>query len=92
MILLGNLSISQIEKRLGITLKEEERSFLESTNQKEANMIAPGKWHCFDIPFAIVCGDREIAEKIRRILAPYSEKMKDTIQIMCETESKRKRG
>jgi cell wall assembly regulator SMI1 len=48
-IMLGNQSVSQIEKRLGIEFPEEIREFMNKTHQSEASNIAKGKWHCFDL-------------------------------------------
>jgi len=80
-ILLGNLNVSQIEKRLSITLTDEEREFLINTRQDKAENIAKDKWHCFDIPFTLVCGSEELAIKVREILEPYAEKMTGSIAI-----------
>lgn len=83
-ILLGNLTTIQIEERLGITLKEDERSLLNTMRQEKAENIKPGAWHCFDIPFVIVCGDTETATKVCEILGPYSKSMKEPIRIAKE--------
>lgn len=64
MIALGNLTVKQIEERLGIEFPEEIREFMNKNHQPEANNIVKGKWHCFDIPFVLVCGDMEVAAKI----------------------------
>lgn len=63
-IMLGNMSVSDIEKRIGIEFPEEIREFMEKTQQNNASKVEPGKWHCYDMPFNIVCGDMEIATKI----------------------------
>lgn len=63
-IMLGNKTVSQIEKRLGIEFPDDVREFMKQTHQPEANNIDKGKWHCFDIPFNLVCGDIETATKI----------------------------
>lgn len=78
---LGNLSIMDVERRLNITLSDANRDKLESMRQIEANDIQPGKWHCFDIPFQLVCGNRDTAVVIRDILALYEGQMKGDIQI-----------
>jgi cell wall assembly regulator SMI1 len=62
--MLGNLSVDQIEKRLGIQFPEDVREFMKSSHQANAQKIQKGKWHCFDIPFQLVCGDMETASKI----------------------------
>ena len=33
-------------------------------------------WHCFDMPFTIVCGSKEFATKIFEKLSPYGKDMK----------------
>ena len=63
-IMLGNLTVEEIEKRTGVNFPDEIRLFMKETNQQEASNIKKGKWHCFDIPFNIVCGDIETAQKI----------------------------
>ena len=80
-IMLGNLSVPQLEKRLGIKLTDEEREFLENTRQQKAEDIEKNKWHCFDIPFTIVCGSEKFAQKLVEILTPYSDKMAEPLRI-----------
>jgi len=63
-IMLGDLSVSQIEQRIGVNFPEEIREFMKSSHQPNASDVQSGKWHCFDIPFNIVCGDIETATKI----------------------------
>ena len=78
--MLGNLSVSQIEKRLGIEFPEETRDFMNQTHQAEAANIVKGKWHCFDIPFNLVCGDVETATKIYNSVKERSNECKETLQ------------
>jgi len=63
-IMLGNLTISQIEDRTGVELSDADKTELSGMRQEKAENIAPGKWHCFDLPFMIVCGDKPTAEKV----------------------------
>ena len=70
-IFLGNLSIDDIEKRMGINLTKEEKSELNEMRQLNAEQIAKGKWHCFDLPFMIVCGDKPTAEKVVKIFSSH---------------------
>jgi hypothetical protein len=85
-IYLGNLSVAQIEERLGIELTEAERSELIASRQAPVNNtpIAPDAWHCFDLPFMIVCGSREMATKVYGILSPYSSQMKCRLQVVID--------
>lgn len=63
-IMLGNLSVNQIEERTGVTFPNEVKEWMNECRQENASNIAKGKWHCFDIPFTLVCGDVETARKI----------------------------
>lgn len=81
-IYLGNLSVKQMEKRLGIILKDEDVKVLNSMREDNAQNIADDKWHCFDIPFAIRCGSMDAAIIVRDILSPYSDKMKCKFNII----------
>jgi len=78
--MLGNLSASQIEQRLGIEFPEEVKEFMNQSNQSAASNIAKGKWHCFDIPFSIVCGDMETATKIYNSVKDKSKDCKEALQ------------
>lgn len=80
-IMLGNLSVHEIEKRLGIEFPEEIRDFMKQNHQSEANNIAKGKWHCFDIPFNLVCGDVDVATKIFNSVKDKSGDCKEKLQI-----------
>ena len=79
-VMLGNLKVIQIEKRLGIEFPEEIREFMKNTHQPEANNIAKGKWHCFDIPFNLVCGDLETATKIFNSVKDRASECKEELQ------------
>ena len=62
-ICLGNLTIKEIEDRLGVQFPEDIKSFMLSTHSPNAK-VAHGTWHCFDIPFVLVCADYETAKTI----------------------------
>lgn len=74
MIMLGNLSVEQMEKRLGITLSDEHRAMLVESRQEPVNNIplGAGKWHCFDIPFLLECDTKATAEKFYAIFKNYA--------------------
>lgn len=80
-IMLGNQSVSQIEKRLGIEFPEEIRDFMKKSHQPEASNIVKGKWHCFDIPFVLVCGDIETATKIFDSVKDKASECKEQLKI-----------
>ena len=83
-IMLGNLSVKQIEERLGIEFPEDTREFLKNSHQAEALHIKPGKWHCFDIPFNVVCGDYDTAKKIYESVKDKSDQCKTSLQFSIQ--------
>lgn len=80
-IMLGNLSLDEIQKRADVKFPEELIDFMKTRQQSEANNIKPGHWHCFDAPFTLVCGDRETANFIVKHLKPIGEYFKAALQI-----------
>ena len=84
-IMLGNLTLEQIEKRTGINISDEDRKELNQMRQEKAEHIENGKWHCFDLPFMIICGNKPTAEKVVKILTKYDwTKAKEALQISWE--------
>jgi len=80
-MMLGNLCIKSIEKRTGVVFPKELIEFMEKTYQSKATDIEKRKWHCFDIPFNLVCGDKETAENIYKYLKPLSSDFVEQMQI-----------
>lgn len=85
-IMLGNLSVEQIEKRLGIDFPEDIKDFMLKTHQDSASNIVAGKWHCFDIPFTLVCGDLETAAKIYNSVRDRSSECKTSLRFSLSEE------
>ncbi len=79
-MMLGNLTVEEIENRLGIEFPKETKEFMRMNWQLEANDIKPGKWHCFDIPFNLVCGDMATAQKIFDSVKEKSSQCKTQLQ------------
>ena len=79
--MLGNQSVTQIEERIGIKFPKDIKEFMEQTRQHEADNIAEGKWHCFDIPFTMVCGDIETATKIFNSVKDRASEVKEQLEI-----------
>ena len=79
--MLGNLNVIEIEKRLGIDFPIEIRDFMNKNYEHKANDIPIGKWHCFDIPFVLVCGDLETATKIYNSVKDKSSECKEQLGI-----------
>ena len=79
-IYLGNLSIEEIESRAGVSFPEELKKYMDTRRQESASNIKNGKWHCFDIPFNLVCGDMETATKIFNSVKDRSNECKEQLQ------------
>ena len=79
-VMLGNLSIKEIEKRMGIPFPDDVKEFMSKTRQADAQHVPKGKWHCFDIPFNMVCGDMETAAKIYNSVKARSGEVKQPLQ------------
>lgn len=87
-IMLGNLSVEQMENRLGIALSDEHRRILEDSRQERVNGVPleDGSWHCFDIPFMMVCDTKTTAIKLRDIIKPYLIEKNSVFQIGWEKQ------
>jgi hypothetical protein len=82
--MLGNLTVDNMLERLNIKLSTEDREWLGKTRQNKAENVEIGKWHCFDIPFTILCGDTSTAKHIFDILSPYGDAMEEQIRIAID--------
>ena len=80
-IYLGNLSIEEMERRSGVLFPDELKSYMATRKQESASNIKQGKWHCFDIPFVLVCGGMETATEIHGHLKAFSSDFKEPLQI-----------
>lgn len=80
-MMLGNLTLDEMQKRAGVTFPKELVDYMKPRKQEEANNVKAGKWHCFDIPFTLVCGDRETATEIFKYLKPLSSDFKEKMKI-----------
>lgn len=80
-IYLGNMRISEIEFRAGIVFPEAPKDYMEPRHQASANSVKTDKWHCFDIPFVLVCGDIDTATVIHNHLKPFSNDFKEPLRI-----------
>lgn len=82
MILLGNLTVRQLETRLGITLQESESRTLNDLIEKTCDKVrGNNKIHIYDIPLLIECGNPEARKTVIDILSPYANEMKAQLQI-----------
>ena len=86
MIFLGNLTINEIENRLGIEMSDEHKKELNRTHQDKVNdtPLGDGCWHCFDVPFMLMCDVVDTAVKMRDIFQQYTFTKSVTFQIGWE--------
>lgn len=81
-ILLGNLTISEMERRCGITLTENERKTLEDLREETISEVrGNNKIHIYDMPFLIECGNAEARETVIDIIMPYAGELKTRLQV-----------
>ncbi len=82
MIMLGNLTVEQLERRLKIELTKEERETIKNLIEQTCDKVdGNNKIHIYDIPPMIVCGNGEARNTIIDLLTPYAGDMKETLQI-----------
>ena len=79
--MLGNLSVSQMENRMGISFPNDLKEILSKYHQEVATDIKPGFWHCFDMPFTMVCGNQDIAELVHEKLTPLIDDIKTPLSV-----------
>ena len=80
-IMLGNLTIEEIQQRAGVEFPPELIEFMKENHQPSADNVKTGKWHCFDIPFSLVCGHIPTAQKIYNYIKDKSSSFKEPLQI-----------
>ena len=81
-MMLGNMKVEEIEDRLGVKFEKEDADFLRKTYQSKATDIEENKWHCFYIPFTMVCGSQEFAKNVFTMLSKYGDKVKEPLNIV----------
>lgn len=79
--MLGDLTVEQMESRAGVEFPDELKAYMADRHQPAAANVQPGKWHCFDLPFMLVCGDMETAQAIYNHLLPLTSQFKEPMQI-----------
>lgn len=86
---LGNLSITDLERRTGWTFSESDKKWLESHRQDNATVkFDSEKFHIFDLPFTITVAEG-IKDNLIKMLTKYNDKQasKEAVQIAVVTES-----
>ena len=85
-IYLGNLSVEQMQSRARVEFPVELVEYLNERRQENAGRLARDTWHCFDIPFVLVCENMEMAQKVYDQLKDKSEKFEEALQISVQSE------
>ena len=82
-IMLGNLSIEDLERRLGVDLPSEFKESMNKGRQQiaESSALKENEWHLFDLPLMMVCGSFEMASYVNETLKPLADQFKDALQI-----------
>lgn len=82
--MLGNMSVKEIEQRTCVSFPTELVEYMSTRQQHNATGISAGMWHCFDIPFNLVCGDVDTAKEIYKHLAPLAGKFERKLEISIQ--------
>lgn len=83
-IMLGNLSVDEIMKRSGVSFSEADVKWLNDTRSQKVE-LTDCTWHCYDIPFMIVCKSKDMAKEVYDRLGRYEwSKCKEQLQISWE--------
>lgn len=81
-IMLGNLSLEEIEKRAGVEFPKKVKELLENTREQNCNSVKGRRvWHCYDIPFSLIVGQMDFAKEIYEELKPLNNQFKQQMQI-----------
>ena len=80
-MMFGNLTIEEMQQKAGVQFPPDFIEFMRDKHQATAENIAPGKWHCFEIPFLLVCGDIGTAYEIHSRLLPIASAFNQTLRI-----------
>lgn len=82
LILLGNLTVEQMEKKCGIYLPEDERRTLENLWEDNCERVDGNtKIHIYDIQFFIACGNPEARKTVIDIISSHVDQIWCALQI-----------
>ena len=82
-IMLGILSIEDLERRLGVELPGEFKERMNKSRQEiaESSALKENEWHLFDLPLMMVCGSMDLAQYVNDTLTPLADRFKEVFQI-----------
>ena len=87
-IMLGDLSLKQMGDRLGVKIPEPFRTKFDKKHQDKAKNIQVGEWHCFDIPFNLICGDIKIAQSFYGVMKEFASDVKEQLYVSIVDKNK----
>lgn len=83
-IFLGNISVEQMQSRTRVEFPVELVEYLNERRQEKACRLEKDTWHCFDIPFVLVCENMEMAQKVYDNLKDKSSQFEEVLQIAVQ--------
>jgi len=85
----GDLTAADFIDRLGLTdiMPPDEIEALEEL-RSSFTPVTKDNLHIYDIPFAVICGSRDIAQKVFEILEPYQEQISKSKHVLISIESR----
>ena len=83
-IYIGNLLVSDIIERTGVEISFEDKMWLKERHCHKTK-LKKNTWHCYDLPFLIVCESKELAAEMVDRLKKYDwANCKETLRIRWE--------
>ena len=81
-MMLGNLSVKQMEERMGIEFPDDLKDVLAKYRQENVSIdMREGFWHCFDLPFIFICGGENLAQLMVKHLSPMTDKITTPLKV-----------
>ena len=80
-IQLGNLSLEEIQREVGVEFPKEFLEYMGDKRQENVSVpIGKDKWHCFHMPFELVVGE-ELLDAVKEHLVPIGGNFKKALQV-----------
>lgn len=91
-IFLGNLSVDQIMERSGVKFSDADIQWMNERRSQKTE-LPDGTWHCYDLPFMIICKTKDLAKEVADRLGRYDWRAcKEALQISWEPPKEEKDG
>ena len=80
-IQLGNLSLEEIQKEVGVEFPKEFLEYMGDKRQENVSIsIDKDKWHCFHLPFELVIGEG-LLDAVKEHLVPLGGDFKKALRV-----------